>query len=106
LFSVAAYLPSMSKLLYRNPSQAGAIADQLLKSPAAARTVLIDALVTSSALVETINATGGLVRDYKDAIVPAGDPEWLDLADVAQSAEAVLTHAGVREELLVNHDPV
>lgn len=92
------------KLLFRNPEKACEIADRLLQSPADARTVLIDALVASSVLVDTINATGGLVRDEKDALVPCGDPEWLDLATAAQTAEAALMHAGVHEELLVNHE--
>lgn len=32
-------------------------------------------------LVDTINSTGGLVRDPRDGLVPAGAPEWLDLSD-------------------------
>jgi hypothetical protein len=32
-------------------------------------------------LVETINATGGLIRDYKGQLAPAADEEWLDLAE-------------------------
>ena len=31
--------------------------------------------------IKTIEATGGCVRDEGDTVVPAGDPDWLDLAD-------------------------
>ena len=32
--------------------------------------------------IETIEATGGCVRDEGDTVAPAGGPDWLDLADV------------------------
>jgi hypothetical protein len=32
--------------------------------------------------IETIEAAGGCLRDEGDTVVPAGDPDWLDLADV------------------------
>jgi hypothetical protein len=31
--------------------------------------------------IETIEATGGCVRDEGDTVAPVGDPDWLDLAD-------------------------
>jgi hypothetical protein len=31
--------------------------------------------------IKTIEATGGCHRDEGDSVVPAGDPDWLDLAD-------------------------
>ncbi len=32
--------------------------------------------------IETIEAVGGCLRDGGDTVAPAGDPDWLDLADV------------------------
>ena len=32
--------------------------------------------------IETIEAAGGCLRDEGDTVTPAGDPDWLDLADV------------------------
>lgn len=41
-------------------------------------------------LVDTINATGGLVKNYNGFLAPAADEEWSDLADVYLDACKVL----------------
>lgn len=42
-------------------------------------------------LLDTIEETGGLLVDpTKDRVVPAGDPDWLDLGKVVEQAEIAL----------------
>lgn len=41
-------------------------------------------------LCETIEATGGIFKTRKGFIVPVGDPDWVDLADVYVAACSVL----------------
>ena len=49
--------------------------------------------------VDTITATGGLVRFADGTFGCAGDEDWLDLADVALLAQSVLNSAGVKIEI-------
>jgi hypothetical protein len=52
---------------------------------------LISALVVAcEKLVSTISATGGLIRLESGCVRPVGDPEWEDLADAAECADAAL----------------
>lgn len=54
-----------------------------------------DALVAACrALLDTINATGGLVVAYKNHIAPAADEEWTDLGAAAVLARDALKSAG------------
>ena len=92
---------SVATELHRDLVAAARLADQLLSKPARARSVLIDALVACSALVSTINATGGMVRDREEdwRMVPSADPEWVDLGDAAYTAAGALHEAGLEENL-------
>ena len=49
--------------------------------------------------VDTIIATGGLVRFTDGTFGCAGDEDWLDLADAAMLAQEVLNSAGVEVEI-------
>lgn len=49
--------------------------------------------------VDTIIATGGLVRFADGTFGCAGDEEWLDLADAAMLAQEVLNRGGVEIEI-------
>jgi hypothetical protein len=49
--------------------------------------------------VDTIIATGGLVRFANGTFGCAGDEDWLDLADAAMLAQEVLNGAGVEIEI-------
>jgi len=50
------------------------------------------AIAACELLVRTVNATGGLVQLKKGAaLVPAGDNEWLDLAEAAIAADRALS---------------
>lgn len=40
--------------------------------------------------INTVDATGGLIRNETDEKVPAGDPEWADLADAYLSAQSAM----------------
>ena len=42
------------------------------------------------ALIATIEATGGCVRDEGGFLAPAGEPDWIDLADAYLAACAAL----------------
>jgi len=41
-------------------------------------------------LVDTVQATGGLVMYPDTTVAPAGDPDWIDLGDVVQAARGLL----------------
>ena len=41
-------------------------------------------------LVDTVQATGGLVMYPNTTVAPAGDPDWIDLGDVVQAARGLL----------------
>jgi hypothetical protein len=49
--------------------------------------------------VDTIIATGGLVRFANGTFGCAGDEDWLDLADAAMLAQEVLNSAGIEIEI-------
>ena len=49
--------------------------------------------------VDTIIATGGLVRFANGTLGCAGDEDWLDLADAAILAQEVLNSAGIEVEI-------
>jgi len=49
--------------------------------------------------VDTIIATGGLVRFADGTFGCTGDEDWLDLADAAMLAQEVLNRAGVEIEI-------
>jgi hypothetical protein len=49
--------------------------------------------------VDTIVATGGLVRFANGTFGCAGDEDWLDLADTAMLAQEVLDSAGIEVEI-------
>lgn len=49
--------------------------------------------------VDTIIATGGLIRFADGTFGCAGDEDWLDLADAAMLAQEVLNRAGVEIEI-------
>ena len=49
--------------------------------------------------VDTIVATGGLVRFANGTFGCAGDEDWLDLADAVMLAQEVLNRAGVEIEI-------
>jgi hypothetical protein len=49
--------------------------------------------------VDTIIATGGLVRFGDGTFGCAGDEDWLDLADAATLAQEVLNAAGIEIEI-------
>jgi hypothetical protein len=49
--------------------------------------------------VDTIIATGGLVRFADGTFGCAGDEDWLDLADAATLAQEVLNSAGIEVEI-------
>ena len=49
--------------------------------------------------VDTVIATGGLVRFANGTFGCAGDEDWLDLADAATLAQEVLNSAGVEIEI-------
>ncbi len=49
--------------------------------------------------VDTIIATGGLVRFANGTFGCAGDEDWLDLADAATLAEEILNGAGLEIEI-------
>ena len=49
--------------------------------------------------VDTIIATGGLVRFANGTFGCAGDEDWLDLADAALLAQEVLNNAGIEVEI-------
>jgi len=49
--------------------------------------------------LDTIVATGGLVRFANGTFGCAGDEDWLDLADAATLAQEVLNRAGVEIEI-------
>ena len=49
--------------------------------------------------VDTVIATGGLVRFADRTFGCAGDEDWLDLADAAMLAQEVLNRAGVEIEI-------
>jgi len=53
------------------------------------------------AFVDTIIATGGLVRFANGTFGCAGDEDWLDLADAALLAQDVLRSAGVEVKIPV-----
>jgi hypothetical protein len=50
------------------------------------------------ALIATIEATGGCVRDQRGSLAPAGDPDWIDLADAYLAACAALRRTPLVEE--------
>jgi hypothetical protein len=54
--------------------------------------------------VDTIVATGGLVRFTNGTFGCAGDEDWLDLADAAILAQEVLNSAGVEVEILITDE--
>lgn len=49
--------------------------------------------------VDTVIATGGLVRFANGTFGCAGDEDWLDLADAATLAQEVLNSAGIDIEI-------
>jgi hypothetical protein len=49
--------------------------------------------------LDTIIATGGLVRFPDGTLGCAGDEDWLDLADAALLAQEVLNNAGIEVEI-------
>jgi hypothetical protein len=51
--------------------------------------------------VDTITATGGLVRFANGTFGCAGDEDWLDLADAALLAQGVLNSAGIGVEISI-----
>ena len=50
------------------------------------------------AFIATVEATGGCVRDEGGSLAPAGDPDWIDLADAYLAACAVLGRTPMVEE--------
>jgi hypothetical protein len=52
-------------------------------------------------LLDTIIATGGLVRFHDGTLSCAGYEDWLDLADAALLAQEVLNNAGIEVEIPV-----
>ena len=54
--------------------------------------------------VDTIIATGGLVRFADGTFGCAGDEDWLDLADAAMLAQEVLNSAGVEIEIPITDE--
>jgi hypothetical protein len=52
-----------------------------------------------TAFIDTIGATGGLVRFANSTFGCAGDEDWLDLADASLLAQEVLKSAGIEVEL-------
>lgn len=53
-------------------------------------------------LLSTIEATGGLIAHGDGTLGCAGDPDWIDLADVALAAKRVLRSAGIRLPLTID----
>src|SRR5271156_1814719 len=41
-------------------------------------------------LVDTVQATGGMLMYPNGTVAPAGDPDWIDLGDVVQAARGLL----------------
>jgi hypothetical protein len=50
-------------------------------------------------LVETVAATGGLVKFPNGTIAPAGEPDWIDLGDAVLAAQGLLAGRGVKVKL-------
>lgn len=55
-------------------------------------------------LVRTIEAPGGVISFPNGTFGCAGDPEWIDLADVAMKAHAVLKERGIDATLTVKNE--
>ena len=53
-----------------------------------------DALRALKQFVQTVDATGGLIRYADGTLGCCADEDWLDLADATLEAQTVLTNAG------------
>jgi hypothetical protein len=50
-------------------------------------------------LVETVAATGGLIKYPDGTFAPAGEPEWIDLGDAVLALQSLLIGEGIKVRL-------
>ena len=55
-------------------------------------------------LIETVEATGGLIQFESGLCAPYADPEWLDLGDVVLAAKEELEREGEDVVLTIEHE--
>ena len=63
-----------------------------------------ECLAALTDLVNTVEATGGLVEQYDGMHVPECDHEWIDLGEATLRAHRVLRDAGVDIPLRIRKD--